>query len=173
MTSALDYAKQNADAFVGQLKALLRIPSISTDSAYDADTRRAADWVADDLRNIGIPTVEVMETDGHPIVYAEMGDDPGKPTVLVYGHYDVQPPDPLELWDSPPFEPVEKDGIIYARGACDDKGQVLMHVKAAEAYLKTTGELPVNLKFMIEGEEESGSVHLVPFIEQNKELLAA
>ncbi|MCH8031550.1 MAG: peptidase M20, partial [Bacteroidetes bacterium] len=96
MTSALDYAKQNADAFVGQLKDLLRIPSISTDSAYDADTRRAADWVADDLRNIGIPTVEVMETDGHPIVYAEMGDDPGKPTVLVYGHYDVQPPDPLE-----------------------------------------------------------------------------
>ena len=173
MTSALDYAKQNADAFVGQLKDLLRIPSISTDSAYDADTRRAADWVADDLRNIGIPTVEVMETDGHPIVYAEMGDDPGKPTVLVYGHYDVQPPDPLELWDSPPFEPVEKDGIIYARGACDDKGQVLMHVKAAEAYLKTTGELPVNLTFMIEGEEESGSVHLVPFIEQNKELLAA
>jgi acetylornithine deacetylase/succinyl-diaminopimelate desuccinylase-like protein len=173
MTTALDYAKQNADAFVDQLKDLLRIPSISTDSAYDADTRRAADWIADDLRNIGIPTVEVMETDGHPIVYAEIGNDPGKPTVLIYGHYDVQPPDPLELWDSPPFEPVEKDGIIYARGACDDKGQVFMHVKASEAYLKTAGELPLNLKFMIEGEEESGSVHLVPFIEQNKELLAA
>ncbi len=173
MNSALDYAAQNADTFVDQLKDILRIPSISTDSAYDADTRRAAEWFADDLRSIGIPTVEVMETGGHPIVYGEVGSDPQKPTVLVYGHYDVQPPDPLDLWDSPPFEPIEKNGDIYARGSCDDKGQAFMHVKAAEAYLNTTGELPVNLKFMIEGEEESGSVHLVPFIEKHKDLLTA
>lgn len=173
MNAALDYAKQHADQFVDQLLNLLHIPSISTDPAYKDDTRRAADWMADDFRNMGIETVKVMETGGHPIVYAETGNDPNKPTVLVYGHYDVQPPDPLELWDSPPFEPVIKDGNIVARGSADDKGQAFMHSKAVEAYLKTEGSLPVNLKFMIEGEEESGSVHLVPFIEQHKDLLAA
>ena len=173
MTDALSYAQQHADTFVEQLTDWLRIPSISTDSDYNDDTRRAADWLAEDFRRIGMQTVDVMETGGHPIVYAEHGADAAKPTVLVYGHYDVQPPDPLELWDSPPFEPVFKNGDIVARGAADDKGQAFMHVKAAEAYLQSDGELPVNLKMMIEGEEESGSVHLAPFIEKHKDLLAA
>ena len=178
MQDALSYAEQHADRFVDQLTDWLRIPSISTDSDYDADTRRAADWLAVDLRRLGMQEVEVMETGsatspGHPIVYAEhhVGDD--RPTVLVYGHYDVQPPDPLDLWDSPPFEPVVKDGDIVARGSADDKGQAYMHVKAAEAYLQSGTDLPVNLKMMIEGEEESGSVHLAPFIEKHKDLLAA
>jgi acetylornithine deacetylase/succinyl-diaminopimelate desuccinylase-like protein len=173
MTDALAYAQSHADTFVEQLTDWLRIPSISTDSDYDADTRRAADWLADDLRRIGIEKVDVMETGGHPIVYAEHHVSDDRPTVLVYGHYDVQPPDPMELWESPPFEPVVKDGDIVARGSADDKGQAFMHVKAAEAYLQSEGELPVNLKMMIEGEEESGSVHLAPFIEKHKELLAA
>ncbi len=178
MQNALTYAQKHADPFVEQLTDWLRIPSISTDPAYDADTRRAADWLADDLRRIGMQTVEVMETGssaspGHPIVYAEHRASETAPTVLVYGHYDVQPPDPLELWDSPPFEPVIKDGNIVARGAADDKGQAFMHVKSVEAYLQSGTELPVNLKMMIEGEEESGSVHLAPFIEEHKDLLAA
>ena len=173
MNEALDYARAHADDFVAQLEDWLRIPSISTDPAYDADVRRAADWLAADFRRIGMQTVEVIETAGHPVVYAayHAGDD--RPTVLVYGHYDVQPPDPMELWESPPFEPVTKDGTLYARGSSDDKGQAFMHVKAAEAYLKGGGGLPVNLKFMIEGEEESGSTHLVPFIEQHRDRLAA
>ncbi len=173
MNDALAYAQSHADTFVDQLSDWLRIPSISTDPEYNADTRRAADWLADDLRRIGVQKVEVMETGGHPIVYAEhyIGDD--KPTVLVYGHYDVQPPDPLDLWHSPPFEPVIKDGDIIARGSADDKGQAFMHVKSVEAYLQSGTDLPVNLKMMIEGEEESGSVHLAPFIENNKDLLAA
>ena len=174
MDAALDYARQHADAFVDQLTDWLRIPSISADPAYTAETRRAADWLADDLRRIGMSTVEVMESGGHPIVYAEQrSDNPDAKTVLVYGHYDVQPPDPLELWDSPPFEPVIKGGDIVARGSADDKGQAFMHVKAAEAYLQAEGGLPVHLKMIIEGEEESGSVHLAPFIEANKELLKA
>ena len=173
MNDALAYAQQHADTFVDQLTDWLRIPSISTDADYNDDTRRAADWLAADLRRIGVERVEVMETGGHPIVYAEhrAGDD--RPTVLVYGHYDVQPPDPLDLWDSPPFEPVIKDGHIVARGSADDKGQAFMHVKSLEAYLQSGADLPVNLKMMIEGEEESGSVHLAPFIEDNKDLLAA
>ena len=174
MDAALDYARQHADAFVDQLTDWLRIPSISADPAYTAETRRAADWLADDLRRIGMSTVEVMESGGHPIVYAEQrSDNPDAKTVLVYGHYDVQPPDPLELWDSPPFEPVIKGGDIVARGSADDKGQAFMHVKAAEAYLRAEGGVPVHLKMIIEGEEESGSVHLAPFIEANKELLKA
>ena len=173
MEKALEYAKANADRFVAELETFLRIPSISTDPAYDADVRRAADWLADDLRRAGMATVEVMETPGHPIVFAEHVADPALPTVLVYGHYDVQPPDPLELWESPPFEPVVRDGVLYARGSSDDKGQAFMHVKAAEAYLKGGEPLPVNLKFMIEGEEESGSSSLRPFIEANRDRLAA
>ena len=174
MDAALDYARQHADAFVDQLTDWLRIPSISADPAYTAETRRAADWLADDLRRIGMSTVEVMESGGHPIVYAEQrSDNPDAKTVLVYGHYDVQPPDPLELWDSPPFEPVIKGGDIVARGSADDKGQAFMHVKAAEAYLRAEGGVPVHLKMIIEGEEESGSVHLAPFIEANKERLKA
>ena len=173
MQDALSYAQDHFETFVGQLEDLLRIPSISTDMAYRDDVRRGADWLAEHLRGLGIETVEVVETEGHPIVFAEHHGGDDRPTVLVYGHYDVQPPDPLDLWESPPFEPVRKNGTLYARGACDDKGQLFMHVKAAEAYLKTEGALPVNLKFIIEGEEESGSKHLVPFIEQYQDRLQA
>lgn len=173
MQQALAYAETHFERFVSELEAFLRIPSISTDSAYQGDVHRAAAWLADNFKEIGVAQVEVIETDGHPIVYAEHLIDDQRPTVLVYGHYDVQPPDPLELWESPPFEPVRKDGVLYARGSCDDKGQMYMHVKATEAYLKTNGETPVNLKFLIEGEEENGSEHLTPFIEEYKERLAA
>ncbi len=173
MTDALAYAGKNAEQFTAELEDLLRIPSVSTDSAYADDVRDAAHWLAENMKSIGIEHVEVIETDGHPIVFADhhTGDD--KPTVLVYGHYDVQPPDPIDLWDTPPFEPKRENGTLYARGACDDKGQMFMHVKAAEAYLKQEGDLPVNLKFLIEGEEETGSVHLGPFIEANQEKLSA
>jgi acetylornithine deacetylase/succinyl-diaminopimelate desuccinylase-like protein len=172
MQDALSYAETHFDDFVGQLEALLRIPSISTDSQYANEVERAAQWLADHLIDIGVQHAEVVATDGHPVVYAEHIVDEDRPTVLVYGHYDVQPPDPLELWTSPPFEPTRKDGTLYARGACDDKGQMFMHAKAAEAYLQQEGDLPVNLKFVIEGEEETGSKHLVPFIEAHKERLA-
>lgn len=169
----LDYARQHAARFEEDLFDLLRIPSVSTDPEHASDVRRCAQAVADGLRRIGVDTVEVMETGGHPAVYAEhhTGDD--RPTVLVYGHYDVQPPDPIDLWETPPFEPVVRDGKVYARGSADDKGQFLMHVKAAEAYLQTGTPLPVNLKFLIEGEEENGSEHLSDFLEANKDLLAA
>jgi acetylornithine deacetylase/succinyl-diaminopimelate desuccinylase-like protein len=178
MDKALDYARANADRFVDQLKDWLRIPSVSTDPEYRTEVRRAADWLADDFRRVGMQQVEIMDTGssekpGHPVVYAEHVSDPAKPTVLVYGHYDVQPPDPLDLWESPPFEPVEQDGHLVARGSSDDKGQAFMHVKAAEAYLKGGEALPVNLKFLIEGEEESGSVNLEPFIDKHKDLLKA
>lgn len=173
MTNALDHAAQNADRFVNELMDWLRIPSISTDPAYNSDTRRAAEWLRDEFLRIGMDVAELKETPGHPVVYAEKIEDPSIPTVLIYGHYDVQPPDPLELWENPPFEPVIKNGDIVARGSSDDKGQAYMHVKAVESYLKTTGKLPVNVKFMVEGEEESGSVNLVPFIEANRDLLAA
>ena len=173
MTDALAYAGENAEQFTAELEDLLRIPSVSTDTAYADDVRDAAHWLAENMESIGIDHVEVIDTGGHPIVFAEhhTGDD--KPTVLVYGHYDVQPPDPIDLWNTPPFEPKRENGTLYARGACDDKGQMFMHVKAAEAYLKQEGELPVNLKFLIEGEEETGSVHLGPFIEANQEKLDA
>jgi acetylornithine deacetylase/succinyl-diaminopimelate desuccinylase-like protein len=173
MTDALSYAETHASTFVEQLKDLLRIPSISTDPSYAGDVRKAAEWLRDELARVGMTRAEVMESGGHPIVFAERIEDESLPTVLIYGHYDVQPPDPLELWDSPPFEPVEKDGHLYARGASDDKGQAYMHVKSVEAYLQTVGRLPVNVKFLIEGEEESGSVSLVPFIEKHRDLLAA
>ena len=173
MTDALAYAGEYAEQFTNELEDLLRIPSVSTDSAYAEDVKEAAHWLADNLDEIGIDHVEVIPTDGHPIVFAEHHSGDDKPTVLVYGHYDVQPPDPIDLWDTPPFEPKRENGTLYARGACDDKGQMFMHVKAAEAYLKQEGDLPVNLKFLIEGEEETGSVHLAPFIEANQEKLAA
>ena len=134
---------------------------------------KAASWLSDELRNIGMENVQIMETDGHPVVYADWLHAEGKPTVLIYGHYDVQPVDPLSLWETPPFEPSVRDGKIYARGASDDKGQVLMHVKALEAIIKTDGKLPINVKLLIEGEEEIGSPHLPSFIEKNKELLKA
>jgi len=173
MNEALTYANDHFDRFTEELEDLLRIPSVSTDSSYADDVRDAAHWLSKNLSEVGVEHVEVVETGGHPIVYAEHHVSDEKPTVLVYGHYDVQPPDPLSLWETPPFEPKRKNGTLYARGACDDKGQMFMHVKATEAYLQQEGELPVNLKFLIEGEEETGSVHLAPFIEQNQEKLAA
>ncbi len=174
MQHALQHASHQFPRFVEELIELLKIPSISTDSAYAGDVRRCATWLADHMNATGIRRVELMETDGHPIVYGEHVVDPSQPTVLVYGHYDVQPPDPLDLWNSPPFEPViDDDGRLFARGASDDKGQMFMHVKAMEAYLKTEGQPPINVKFLIEGEEESGSKHLTPFVATHRDLLAA
>lgn len=165
------YLEANRGEFEEQLKALLRIPSVSAQSDHNPDTRRAAEYVRDDLARMGLP-VELIETKGHPIVYAESLGAPGKPTILVYGHYDVQPPEPLEPWLSPPFEPTVRDGNLYARGATDDKGQMFTHLKAAEAWLKVTGSLPVNVKILIEGEEEVGGANLELFVAGNRERLA-
>ena len=173
MDRALTYAREHQDTFIKELEEFLRIPSISTDSAHNDDVQRCAEWLAEHLQSIGINRAEVMPTDGHPIVFAEHIVDEELPTVLMYGHYDVQPPDPLDLWDSPPFEPVRRNGTLYARGACDDKGQLFMHLKAAESYLQSGEDLPVNLKFIIEGEEESGSVHFAPFVADHRDMLAA
>ncbi|MBA4018172.1 MAG: dipeptidase [Pirellula sp.] len=173
MPSEVDaYLSQNSSVFEEQLCELLRIPSVSADSRHKGDIRAAAQWVAGQFRNLGM-SPEICETAGHPIVYAEHCQAPGAPTVLVYGHYDVQPPDPLDLWETPPFEPTRRNGNLYARGATDDKGQMFTHVKSAEAWLKTVGKLPVNLKFLIEGEEEVGSAHLDDFIATNREKLKA
>jgi acetylornithine deacetylase/succinyl-diaminopimelate desuccinylase-like protein len=161
------YLEAHRGDFEEQLKALLRIPSVSAQPDHNADTRRAAEFVRDDLRSMGV-SVELISTKGHPIVYGECKDAPGKPTLLIYGHYDVQPPEPLEPWLSPPFEPTVRDGNIYARGATDDKGQMLTHLKALEAWLKTAGKLPVNVKVLIEGEEEVGGANLESFIAQNR-----
>jgi len=169
---ALDqYLQDHAQAFEEDLCELLRIPSVSADSAHRPDVRRAAQWVAGQFQGLGLAT-EVFETPGHPIVYAESAAVPGAPTVLVYGHYDVQPPDPLGQWVSPPFEPTRRNGNLYARGATDDKGQMLTHVKSTQAWLKTSGRLPVHLKFLIEGEEEVGSEHLESFIHEQARRLA-
>lgn len=165
-----DYLSNHAPRFEEELCDLLRIPSVSADSTKKPDVRRAAEWVASQFRTLGL-TTEICETDGHPIVYAEHVQAPGAPTVLVYGHYDVQPPDPLDLWHTPPFEPTRRNGNVYARGATDDKGQMFTHIKSAEAWLKTVGKLPVNLKYLIEGEEEVGSANLEGFIASNKEKL--
>jgi acetylornithine deacetylase/succinyl-diaminopimelate desuccinylase-like protein len=172
MTQTQQYIEANRDRFLAELLDFLRIPSISADPAYAGSVRQTAEWVADNLRKAGADHVRLEETAGFPIVYGEKMVDPAAPTVLVYGHYDVQPADPLDLWDNPPFEPVIKDGLIFARGACDDKGQVFMHVKAFEAML-ASGELACNVKFMIEGEEEVGSDNLGLFVASNKDLLKA
>jgi acetylornithine deacetylase/succinyl-diaminopimelate desuccinylase-like protein len=173
MQNALTYASEKQPEFVQELVDWLKIPSISTDPNYASEVRRAAEWLEANFQAMGIQHVAIMPTDGHPIVFAEHIQDENLPTVLVYGHYDVQPPDPLDLWESPPFEPVVKNGNLVARGSADDKGQVFMHVKSAEAYLKTEGKLPVNLKFMIEGEEENGSANLYKWVEAHKDLLKA
>jgi acetylornithine deacetylase/succinyl-diaminopimelate desuccinylase-like protein len=165
-----EYQERNKDRFLDELLELLRIPSISAKTENAADMQRCADAVAQRLREAGADRVEVMPTAGHPVVYGEKLIDPSKPTVLVYGHYDVQPADPLELWHSGPFEPVIKDGKIYARGSADDKGQFYMHVKALETMVQT-GTQVTNVKFLIEGEEEVGSPNLEQFISDNKELL--
>lgn len=172
MASVDDHIEAGKERFLNELLDLLRIPSVSADPKYKADVARCAGAVGQRMREAGLDKVEVCPTAGHPIVYGEKLVDPAKPTVLVYGHYDVQPPDPLELWDSPPFEPVVKGGLIYARGSADDKGQFYMHVKAVEAMV-STGQLPCNIKMMIEGEEEVGSTNLGAFVRANRQRLAA
>ncbi|MCU0417476.1 MAG: dipeptidase [Cytophagaceae bacterium] len=166
------YIQENKERFLSELCDWLRIPSVSADSRHQGDVVRAAEYIKESLLAAGADKAELCSTGGHPLVYAEKIVNPSLPTILVYGHYDVQPPDPLNLWDSPPFEPVVKEEKIYARGACDDKGQVFMHVKAFEL-LNQLGPLPCNIKFMIEGEEEVGSDNLGPFLEKNKEKLKA
>lgn len=172
MQSIKEYIEENKERFLEELFELLRFPSVSADPKYKEDVQKAAEFVAQKLRDAGADQVEICKTAGHPIVYGEKIIDNERPTVLVYGHYDVQPADPLELWDTPPFEPTVRDGKIFARGACDDKGQVYMHIKAFEVMQKTGG-LPCNVKFMIEGEEEVGSDNLGVFVQNNKEKLKA
>ena len=171
MTPLDRYLDEHRGHFEDDLCALLRIKSVSADSAYRDEVHRAAEWVAGQFRNLDFET-QVVATAGHPIVHAEWLGAPGAPTVLVYGHYDVQPPDPLNEWHSPPFEPSRRDGNIYARGATDDKGQMLTHIKSVQSWMAVEGRLPVNVKFIIEGEEEVGSVHLEPFIRENAKRLA-
>ena len=166
------YIQQHKDRFLSELLELLRIPSVSADSKYKADVRLAAEFICEKLKSAGADIAEINETAGHPIVYGEKIIDKSLPTILVYGHYDVQPADPLNLWNSPPFEPIVKNEKIYARGACDDKGQVYMHIKAFETMM-ATDSLPCNVKFMIEGEEEIGSDNLGIFVKSNKEKLKA
>ncbi len=167
-----DYIETHRQRMLDELFALIRFPSISADPKYKQDVLHAADYVAARLQDAGADHVEVCQTAGNPIVYGERITDHTKPTVLVYGHYDVQPPDPLDLWESPPFEPTLRDGKIYARGACDDKGQFYMHIKAFELMMQTN-TLPCNVKFMIEGEEEVGSNNLSIFVQENKNKLKA
>ncbi|GAA4426621.1 dipeptidase [Pontibacter saemangeumensis] len=167
-----NYINNNKDRFINELLDMLRIPSVSADPMFKNDVLRTAEFVKERLEEAGADKVELCETAGYPIVYGEKMVDPSLPTVLVYGHYDVQPADPYELWTSPPFEPVIKDGKIYARGACDDKGQMYMHVKAFETMVQT-GNLTCNVKFMIEGEEEVGSSNLGRFVKENRDKLSA
>jgi len=177
MDNIKQYVQQNKERFINELIELLKIPSVSADSAYAQDVIDTAEAVKKSLEKAGCDFVELCETPGYPIVYGEKIIDKNLPTVLVYGHYDVQPPDPIDLWTSPPFEPVIKpteihpEGAIFARGACDDKGQVYMHVKAFE-YMIQNNCLPCNVKFMIEGEEEVGSKSLSWFVEKNQAKLA-
>ena len=176
MKSIQNYIAEHKDRFLNELIELLKMPSISADSAYKTDVLKTAEAVKTRLEQAGCDTVEICQTDGHPIVYGQKTIDKNLPTILVYGHYDVQPPDPINLWDSPPFEPVIKttethpDGAIFARGACDDKGQMYMHVKAME-FMTATNQLPCNVKFMIEGEEEVGSANLATFVKNNHDKL--
>jgi acetylornithine deacetylase/succinyl-diaminopimelate desuccinylase-like protein len=165
--------RENHDRILARLIEFAAIPSVSTDPAYASDMRAAATWVARELAASGPIAVRTIETAGNPVVYGEWLGAPGKLTVLVYGHYDVQPPDPLEKWHSPPFTPTVRDGRLYARGVSDDKGPMLIPIKVARGFLSVTGALPINVKFMFEGEEEIGSKHLEAFIETHKELLAA
>lgn len=173
MDKVLNYIETNRDRFVDELKELLRFPSISTNPENKKDVERCAEYLKSHLENIRMEHTSVYPTDGHPVVYTDWLNAEGKPTILIYGHYDVQPPDPLNLWTTPPFEPDVRNGKIYARGAVDDKGQVFIHLKSLEAHLKQKQGLPVNIKMILEGEEEIGSEHLEDFIKRNKELLKA
>jgi acetylornithine deacetylase/succinyl-diaminopimelate desuccinylase-like protein len=171
---AVDYARSNQQRFLNELKDLLRIPSISTLEEHKSDVRKAADYVANELGRIGMENVELIATKGHPLIYADWLHAPGKPTVLCYAHYDVQPPDPLDEWISPPFEPTERNNNIYARGAVDDKGQLWMEIKAIEALMKGhDGKLPLNVKFLIEGEEEVGGESISEYVRKQKSKLKA
>ena len=170
----IDYARANQDRFLAELREFLSIPSISTQPEHEPDIERAAAWLQDKLLAAGFPRADVMPTSGHPVVYAEwLAAGAEAPTVLVYGHYDVQPPEPLELWDTPPFEPTIVGDDIFARGASDDKGQLYVHVKAMETFKEVAGAPPANVKCIFEGEEESGSPSLEPFIREHADLLAA
>ena len=171
MKPVTDYILSHREAFEGDLAELLRVPSVSADSRQQSEVRGAAQWVLAQFQQLGLST-ELIDTAGHPLVYAESPPIPGAPVALVYGHYDVQPPEPLEEWISPPFEPTVRNGNIYARGATDDKGQMLTHVKSVEAWIKAAGQLPIQVKFLIEGEEEVGSEHLVPFVREQRDRLA-
>jgi acetylornithine deacetylase/succinyl-diaminopimelate desuccinylase-like protein len=171
-TDAIQYAKQEQPRFLAELKDLLRIPSISTLPEHREDMRRAADFLLRELRRIGMEHVGLIETAGHPLVYADWLHAPGKPTCLCYGHYDVQPPDPLDEWLSPPFEPTERNGNLYARGVVDDKGQMYMHLKALESLMQTSGgKLPLNIRMIIEGEEEVGGGGIATFVREHPERL--
>ncbi len=172
MEAVQNYIQANRQRFLNELLDFLRIPSISADTRYKDDVLRAATWLSAELTRVGMEGVEIVSTKGHPIIYGEKMVSDQVPTILIYGHYDVQPPDPLDLWTSPPFEPVIKNDKIYARGACDDKGQLYMHVKAIESML-SEGQLPCNVKVMFEGEEEVGSVNLGHFLETHKARLGA
>lgn len=174
MTAPHEYAKAHAQVFLDQLKDFIRIPSVSTLPERTGDVQKAAEWLANDMRRVGLQNIEIMPTKGHPVVYAEwLGAGADAPTILVYGHYDVQPAVMEDGWDNDPFDPVERNGRLYARGSSDDKGQAFLHVKAAEAMLANGGKPRVNLKFLIEGEEEIGSPNVGQFIKDNREKLKA
>ncbi len=173
-SSAVNYAKENQQRFLGELKDLLRIPSISTAPEHKDDVQRAAQFVANNLRSIGMENMEIIPTKGHPLIYADWLHAVGKPTVLCYAHYDVQPPDPLNEWLSPPFEPTERNDNIYARGAVDDKGQLWMELKALESLMKGHGgKLPLNVKIILEGEEEVGGESIAAYVRKEKAKLKA
>src|SRR5271167_3821471 len=173
MTNLAEFIEGNRDKHLAELCEFLRIPSVSAKSEHKTDIERAARWVADKLRAAGLENVEIAPTKMHPVVYGESLGSPGKPTVLLYGHYDVQPAEPLDLWTSPAFEPAVRDGNLFGRGTADDKGQVHIHLKALEALRNCSGKLPINVKVMIEGEEEIGSVNLWEFVRKNRERLKA
>ena len=168
-----NYLASMRDTHLEELKEFLRIPSVSAKSEHKPDIEAAARWVAEKLRSAGLDSVEIVPTKMHPVVYGESLGAPGKPTILFYGHYDVQPAEPLELWTTPAFEPTVRDNNLFGRGTADDKGQVHIHIKALEALLKTSGKLPINIKVMIEGEEEVGSVSLWNFVKENRQRLKA
>lgn len=171
MESVLSYVHENKDRFIDELKEFLRFKSISADPQYKPEVARCAEWLAAHLRSIGLEHVELLETPSNPVVYADWLHAEGKPTIMIYGHYDVQPPDPVDQWKSDPFECVIRDGAMYARGTADDKGQVWVHIKVLEAYLKTNKTLPVNIKLFIEGDEESGGDMLHGFVKSHAEML--
>ena len=171
---AVDFARNNQPRFLDELKTLLRIPSISTLDEHKSDVQKAAEFVAAELRRIGMDNVEIIPTKGHPLLYADWLHAPGKPTVLMYAHYDVQPPDPLDEWKTPPFEPTERNNNIYARGAVDDKGQLWMEVKALESLMQAHGgKLPINVKVIFEGEEEVGGESIAEYVRKQKAKLKA